>query len=1098
YGDAVHRGDMKGRPLNKPMQGIRATPQGGYWLFAGDGGVFCFGPGADFHGSAVSEANLGTVTAFAPAPNGRGYWMVNWSGRVFSRPSGDSEWLEFGGHGEVIRLGTNQDGRLEVFVKNAVGEMWQRWQLSPGGPWSDWLRMGNGIVSSFDVGRTRDGRLVVFGVGTDWSIWRTAQVRPNDVWTAWERLPGTQQVKSVTVANGPDGLLELFAIGLADNKVFHRWEATPAGAWSPWERWGAVLDYAQCMTAARNYRGELQIFKVGPLNRVYDMILPPPPSNKGYYRIGWNLDIKGLPAGSWSEVRQVPGWWGHAAAGAGAAMADLNGNGRPDLVLFHIENPEGENEGYYRIGWDLDRKGYAQSWTEPKQVPGWFGGENQGGGVAVADLNGNGRPDLIIFHIDNPAGENRAFYRIGWDLDAAGNPTSWSPLKQVPGWFGAENQGSAITVADLNGDGRPELLVYFVDNRAPYNKGFIRIGWNLDAAGNAAFWSELFEVPTNLYNDQAGVGIAVGNFTLGTVAEFLRDARYTWERSIENVPRAGNLGPAHDVAGILGMEPNAGEYAGRSVLGGDYVDYLTRFMRMPVNDVWWHKQGNMARLAVEDMGLGLSQRHARSLFAREYFLLGAPRVQAAIPSPTALLEPNYLTDLLDSTHTGIKSRPDLGEKTPLLYLLMRHGLLLEYLNAAYRIQRKHDTLSGVTPEGPWLEPELVDINPEPSWLTKTVWRRLSRVAGRLDARSIGTYLDSVKATVATGGSPTVPPDFFHEVQPFIQFCRSLKELRDLPAATLDQLLAEGLDLCTYRIDAWITALAAQRLQLKREGGQAGRTYIGAYGWVEDLTPASARTSDGFVHAPSYSQAAASAILRSGFLSHHAPGQENPFAVDLSSTRVRLALSLLDGMREGQPLGALLGYRFERALHERMLDQYIQPFRRLAPVPGVGPQPGTAAQETVAVSNVVDGLELHRRWKKGTAEGWNADSIPWGDAAAMLPGATTPDAQALLAELDQLDDALDTVNDAILAEAVYQMVQGNPQRAGAMLDLIGKWDSPPPELEVLSTPRSSTAHTHRLMLLLPPAGGGPPAGWPVVSPRAQAEPLLNAWAARYFG
>ena len=33
-------------------------------------------------------------------------------------------------------------------------------------------------------------------------------------------------------------------------------------------------------------------------------------------------------------------------------------------------------------------------------------------------------------------------------------------------------------------------------------------------------------------------------------------------------------------------------------------------------------------------------------------------------------------------------------------------------------------------------------------------------------------------------------------------------------------------------------------------------------------------------------------------------------------------SLLDGIRQGQPLGALLGYRFERGLHERQLDRFI--------------------------------------------------------------------------------------------------------------------------------------------------------------------------------
>ena len=41
--------------------------------------------------------------------------------------------------------------------------------------------------------------------------------------------------------------------------------------------------------------------------------------------------------------------------------------------------------------------------------------------------------------------------------------------------------------------------------------------------------------------------------------------------------------------------------------------------------------------------------------------------------------------------------------------------------------------------------------------------------------------------------------------------------------------------------------------------------------------------------------------------------------------------LLDGVRQGQPLGALLGYLFERRLHELRLDAQIDDFRRLAPL-----------------------------------------------------------------------------------------------------------------------------------------------------------------------
>ena len=39
-----------------------------------------------------------------------------------------------------------------------------------------------------------------------------------------------------------------------------------------------------------------------------------------------------------------------------------------------------------------------------------------------------------------------------------------------------------------------------------------------------------------------------------------------------------------------------------------------------------------------------------------------------------------------------------------------------------------------------------------------------------------------------------------------------------------------------------------------------------------------------------------------------------FSIDLSSRRVRTALQVITGIRQGQPLGALLGYRLERTLH----------------------------------------------------------------------------------------------------------------------------------------------------------------------------------------
>jgi hypothetical protein len=48
---------MGGKPLNEPVVGMAATPSGdGYWLIAGDGGVFAFGD-ARFIASGVKYDN---------------------------------------------------------------------------------------------------------------------------------------------------------------------------------------------------------------------------------------------------------------------------------------------------------------------------------------------------------------------------------------------------------------------------------------------------------------------------------------------------------------------------------------------------------------------------------------------------------------------------------------------------------------------------------------------------------------------------------------------------------------------------------------------------------------------------------------------------------------------------------------------------------------------------------------------------------------------------------------------------------------------------------------------------------------------------------
>jgi Secretory lipase len=84
FGDATFFGSMGGKALNAPIVGMAASPDGnGYWEVASDGGVFSFGD-ATFFGSMGGKALNAPIVAIAATPDGNGYWEVASDGGVFS------------------------------------------------------------------------------------------------------------------------------------------------------------------------------------------------------------------------------------------------------------------------------------------------------------------------------------------------------------------------------------------------------------------------------------------------------------------------------------------------------------------------------------------------------------------------------------------------------------------------------------------------------------------------------------------------------------------------------------------------------------------------------------------------------------------------------------------------------------------------------------------------------------------------------------------------------------------------------------------------------------------------------------------------------
>src|SRR6266404_1211166 len=123
------------------------------------------------------------------------------------------------------------------------------------------------------------------------------------------------------------------------------------------------------------------------------------------------------------------------------------------------------------------------------QIPDWFSAENAGGGAAIADLDGNGKQDLVVFMVDNGPGQNRGLFRVGRDLDTAGVVTGgYTPWIDVPDWFPFENAGASVAVADVDRDEKQDIVVFMIDNPLGQNGGFTASGasWMRTAMSLAA------------------------------------------------------------------------------------------------------------------------------------------------------------------------------------------------------------------------------------------------------------------------------------------------------------------------------------------------------------------------------------------------------------------------------------------------------------------------------------------------------------------------------------------------------------------------------------------------------------------------------------
>jgi hypothetical protein len=213
--------------------------------------------------------------------------------------------------------------------------------------------------------------------------------------------------------------------------------------------------------------------------------------------------------------------------GDGCVAADLNGDGKPDLVVTTTSGVD--------LLWNTGHGTFTEGARQAGMTAsGWYTG------VTVADVNGDGRPDVFVAGYADPnepvpgslAGfpTNIAGVRDLLYLNEGNDASGHARFREVGIQAGLEaaqpRHGLGAEFIDYNGDGRPDL---YVANDEDPNQLYENVPWpggaNADPAG-LGFRFEERGAAEGVADPFAGMGVAASNAADGRLSLFVTNSRH--------------------------------------------------------------------------------------------------------------------------------------------------------------------------------------------------------------------------------------------------------------------------------------------------------------------------------------------------------------------------------------------------------------------------------------------------------------------------------------------------------------------------------------------------------------------------------------------